>query len=118
MTPIPFSIDLWQQGYRPVTRDGREVTEFKDSQYPPFRLEGKVDGQDQSWREDGTWRIKRGVEHPLDLFLLPPEDEMNEIVVEVEFMHKNSFEKMTILRTVAFDYNKVPPGKYRLTKIE
>jgi hypothetical protein len=116
MKPIPFSIELWQQGYRPVTRDGDKVTNLNDTKLKPFPLEGKINGEDHAWREYGTWRIKittRGVEHPYDLFLLPPEDESNEIVVEV----KELIEGLTAV-SENFQKSKVPPGKYILKPVK
>jgi hypothetical protein len=81
--PIPFSIELWQQGYRPVTRDGRLV-------------EGLSEIFVRIWGENN-----------INLLLLPPEDDVYSVTIEDTKCGK----------FISWN-DKVPPGKYKLTKIE
>ena len=73
MKPIPFSIELWQQGYRPVTRDGREVHGlFWSGEHQQFigYVGERLDMQ--QWYFSGKFLFSPSYESPLDIFLLPP----------------------------------------------
>lgn len=102
MTPIPFSIDLWQQGYRPVDKEGVYPDDFRlNGDYLTYRIGNTF-----------THLHLRGSAIKQELFLLPPED-VNEIVVDFPESYPNS-------GMFFFDKEKwanIPPGKYKLTKI-
>ena len=106
LKPIPFSIELWQQGYRPMTRGGREVTGLRIKN---GRLFGSVGDNYPTWYNDGSYLDDE--ERVYDLFLLPPEDEMI-VTIEVMLMNESGMKYIHIS-----DVGKIKPGKYKLTKI-
>ena len=110
MTPIPFSIELWQQGYRPVTRDGRLQEIEKTGKSKPY-FQGHIGPYRVCWFKNGRVQGVRGKDHCYDLFLLPPEDEMI-VTIEVMRMNESGMKYIHIS-----DVGKIKPGKYRLTKI-
>lgn len=105
---IPFSVELWQKGYKVVTRDGREVKQLVTTTARTWELTGMVDGWIHIWTIDGKFSLEGDTAY--DLFLLPPD----EIVVEVVNGLMSGF---SMINTTIFDANKVPPGKYKLVKI-
>jgi hypothetical protein len=92
MKPIPFSIELWQQGYRPVNI-------YKNEVY------GLTQAENGLWRYfcDNRTCIVENIQH--HVFLLPPE--VDEIVVEVKSEWDWAY----------CNANRPEPGKYKLTKI-
>lgn len=101
MKPIPFSIELWQQGYRPVSMNPAiEVTDLRHHDEIVW-----------VWREKGRKYFCGYGLISQYILLLPPEDEMI-VTIEVMRMNESGMKYIHIS-----DVGKIKPGKYRLTKI-
>jgi hypothetical protein len=72
---VPFSEELWQKGWQPVTRDGRLVRDFvkdklsRNHLYYNFPFRGHLD-QLHRWTVEGKAYLKK--ESDDDLFLIAP----------------------------------------------
>lgn len=100
---VPFSIEKWQQGWKPVTRDkwdkatkGLKLVESPDGIY---RLKS-----DSGYSWDINGRFLPQIPSILDLFLLPPEDIVVEVVDDFIVRYPNG--------------KRPKPGRYKLVKID
>jgi hypothetical protein len=104
---IPFDIEKWKSGWKPVTRDGNTVEELeKDNK---GWLSGRVNGEPESWYPSGYY-FAYSSDSPFDLFLLPPDED---IVVEVTELVYGS-QRVSLVGKEG----EVPPGMYKIVKID
>ena len=72
---VPFSEELWQKGWQPVTRDGRLVRDLvklklsRDHLHYNFPFRGHLD-QPYRWTVEGKGYWEKESDH--DLFLIAP----------------------------------------------
>jgi hypothetical protein len=81
---IPFSIEAWKAGGKPVTRDGREVkqlTKFEGVLTKIQSLMGVVEDKIQTWWDDGLWTSDEK-NYPMNL-MLEVEDTKKELYLVV-----------------------------------
>lgn len=101
---IPFDIDKWKAGWKPVTRDGEYPEAISTWIFGYCYRIGK------DWRYvNGLGELVKDEQFGPDLMLIPPD----EIVVEVVQGEDYTKSIIKVLRSAS----NLTPGKYKLVKI-